>query len=217
MKKLLCTTAALIALTTTAHAESVVITPYVGFDLQRSDYNYNDDYDFGGGVSLDGNTLLENGLYGANIHVGARIGKYAGLELGYFRTKSETRNIGATDQIGTINNVPAAAGTDFSTSVKTQGFVLDGMGYYPVYGDDTVELIGTAGVSWTKAEINLSIPSLSSDTSDESEFGLRLGGGAQYNFTDKINARGLIRYQTADFESIADNAWIGSVGLNYSF
>ena len=51
----------------------------------------------------------------------------------------------------------------------------------------------------------------------ENEFGFRAGAGAQFNITDKVNLRGIARYQSADFDGVADNAWIYSVGLNYSF
>ena len=55
MKKLLRTTAclAVMSLTGTAQASDIKsFNPYVGIDLQRSIYNYNDNYDIGGGQAL---------------------------------------------------------------------------------------------------------------------------------------------------------------------
>jgi len=88
------------------------------------------------------------------------------------------------------------------------------MGYMPVMDDKRLELIGTAGVTWTKATID-ETPLTYKAT--ETDIGFRIGGGAQYAITDQINARGLLRYQTADFDDIADHAWTYSFGVNYKF
>ena len=213
MKKLLCTAACMAAFTFPAQAQEMNFKPYVGFDLQRSVYNYNDNYDIGGGLALNGNTILENSLNGLNIHVGNRFHKNFGAELGYFRTKEEGKSTanGATVGPGTV------ATADFSTDVKVQGITLDGLGYLPLDEDEKFELIGTAGLSWSKAEVTATVPGVGSGDVDESEIGFRIGGGAQVNFTDNINMRGLVRYQTADFDGVVDNAWTYGFGLNYSF
>lgn len=213
MKKLLTTAACLAALSFPAHAQEFNFKPYIGFDLQRTAYSYNDNYDIGGGLALDGDAILEDNLDGFNIHVGNRFSKHFGLELGYFRTKEEGKNIanGATVGPGTV------ATADFSTDVKVHGLTLDGLGYLPLGEQERFELIGTAGLSWSKAEVEATVPGVGSGDVDESEIGFRVGAGAQYNFTDNINLRGLVRYQTADFDDVVDNAWTYGVGLNYSF
>ena len=168
---------------------------------------------FGGGLALDGNTILEDSLDGLNIHVGNRFYKNLGVEFGYFRTKEESKSIanGTTVGSGIVTAV------DFSTDVKVQGIMLDGLGYLPLDKEGKFELIGTAGLSWSKAEFTATIPGTGSIDADESEIGFRVGGGAQVNFTDNINMRGLVRYQTADFDDVVDNAWTYGLGLNYSF
>jgi len=212
MKKVFSTMAIFAAFIPDAHAEpSFIFKPYVGFDLQRSVYDYNNNYDIGGGFSLDGDTLLEDSLNGANIHIGARLHKNLGLELGYFRTQEEGKSIAT----GTVVGKGLVAATDFDTDIKLNGFTLDALGYIPL--TEKLELIGTGGVSWTKGEVTLTIPTVGNESVNESEIGFRIGGGAQFNFTDNINARALVRYQTADFDDVADNAWTGTVGLNYSF
>ncbi|MCK5285091.1 MAG: porin family protein [Alphaproteobacteria bacterium] len=212
MKKLLCTAACIAAFTFPAQAQEMNFKPYVGFDLQRSVYDYNN-YDIGGGLALDGNTILEDSLDGLNIHVGNRFYKNLGVEFGYFRTKEESKSIanGTTVGSGIVTAV------DFSTDVKVQGIMLDGLGYLPLDKEGKFELIGTAGLSWSKAEFTATIPGTGSIDADESEIGFRVGGGAQVNFTDNINMRGLVRYQTADFDDVVDNAWTYGLGLNYSF
>lgn len=185
--------------------------PYIGFDAQRTVYNYNDNYDIGGGFALDGDTVLEDGLNGLNVHVGNRFHNNFGVELGYFRTKEESKSIA----VGTTVGPGTVAAAPFRTKVKTQGIALDGLGYLPVH--DQVDLIGTAGITWTKAEIEAVAPGAGDGSVDESEFGFRLGGGAQAALTDAVNLRGLVRYQKADFDDVADRAWTYSLGLNYSF
>ena len=213
MKKVLCVVALMAVLSFPAHAEKMKLNPYLGFDLQRSIYDYNSNYDIGGGVVLNGNTLLEDSLDGFNIHVGNRFHENFGVEFGYFRTKEEGKNIVAGTTIGP--GVVAAA--NFSTDVKIQGVTLDGLGYFPLGVEKRFELIGTVGISWSKADLALTVPGVGSDNVDESEFGFRVGGGGQVTITDHINFRGLARYQTADFDNVVDNAWILGFGLNYAF
>lgn len=185
-------------------------TPYVGIDAQRTDYDYNSDYDYGGGVTLDGNAILEDSLNGLNIHVGNKFNEYVGVELGIFKNKDESKATETGDDIGSINSP-----TDFTTKAETRGITLDALGYYPIH--EKFDLIGTVGVSYTDAKFTLDIPGIGSDSVDESEFGLRAGAGGQFNINEQVNVRALARYQQADFDGIADDAIIYSLGMNYSF
>lgn len=208
--------AALAALAFVSEAEAAELSnlkPYVGIDLMRTVYDYNDNYDIGGGLALDGDAILEDALDGLNIHVGVRPHQFFGLELGYFRTREEGKSIASGAAVG-----PGTVATaDFSTDVKVQGLTLDGLGYLPLGAQERFELIGTAGVSWSKAEVTATVPGAGSGDVDESEFGFRVGGGAQFNINENFNVRGIARYQTADFEDVADNAWTYTLGVNYSF
>lgn len=195
------------ALSSAAFAEGLKFNPYVGVDVQRSVYSYKSE-DLGGGLTVEGDKIVEDGLNGANIHIGNQFNKYFGAELGYFRSLNEGKNIAAGDDLG--NGVIAAA--DFKTNIKTQGFTLDALGYLPIDQAEKFSLIGTAGVTWTKADIEIAGVS-----ADESELGFRTGAGAQYKLADNLNVRGLVRYQTADFDDSADRAWVYSAGLNYGF
>lgn len=216
MKTFLKTAACVAVLTMAGTAQAADIkslNPYVGFDLQRSVYNYNDNYDIGGGLALDGDAILEDALDGVNVHFGIRPHKNFGAELSYFRTREEGKNIASGSTVG-----PGTVATaDFSTDVQVQGITLDGLGYLPLGAEERFELIGTAGLSWSKAEVTATVPGAGSGDVDESEIGFRIGAGAQANLTDHINIRGLARYQTADFDDVADNAWTYTLGLNYSF
>lgn len=217
MKKTIFTAAILAVLSLPAQAQEFEFKPYVGFDLQRSLYSYNKNADLGGGVTLNADSLFEDSLNGINVHAGARFHKHFGAEIGYFSTRNESKNIAATDIVGTIGGAPVAAGAPGRSKVRVQGLTLDGLGYLPLGDQERFELIGTAGISWSRAKANFNTPGVGSTSDKASEIGFRAGAGAQFNVTDKMNLRGLVRYQTADFDDIADRAWIYSMGLNYGF
>ena len=175
MKNTLTLTLGLVALAAmsanTASAEPALnFKPYIGVDFQHTAVQYNDNYDIGGGLFLDGDAILEDGLNGVNIHVGNRFNENFGVELGYFRTRSEGKSINAGDAIGP--GTIAAVG--FKTDMQLQGVTFDALGYLPVGAANGLELIGTAGVAWTKAEATLM-----GISDDDSELGFRVGGGAQ--------------------------------------
>ena len=219
MNKFLLTVSALIASCTLStmnaragnetHFES--LKPYIGFDLQLTSLEYTDNFNLGGGLALDGDAILEDQFYGGKIHVGIRPSKRLGLELGYFRTLEEDKDIAA----GTLVGPGTVAATAFSTDFLLQGITLDAMSYWPLGSEERFELIGSAGVSWTIADFALNVPGSTRSEVDESEFGLRAGLGAQAHINDRLNIRGLAQYQTADFDGLIDNMWVYSLGMNY--
>lgn len=175
---------------TQSQSNDFFFKPYVGADYDQVHVDYahgNDD-------------VLEDNLNGGDVHVGARIHKYLGFELGYLDTlKGKDSNV-----LGT--------GVDSKTNVK--GGTFDALGYYPIY--DKVELIGTVGVSVLTADAKLSAggPSLNLNKTETKP---RIGAGAQYWLTDNLNARAIVRYQDADFSDTVNNAIVSSIGINYQF
>lgn len=163
--------------------------PYVGADYDYVHANYKD----------GGDQIAEDNLNGADVHVGARVHKYLGFEGGYLWTGN-----------GNKSNV---LGSGINTSVNVRGFTFDALGYLPVI--DKFELIGTAGVSRLRADLNVS--GLIAGSGHEYETKGRVGGGAQYWLTDNLNVRGIVRYQGANFSGALDNAVIASLGLNWQF
>lgn len=195
MKKYLLCGAAVFTLVPAAHAEtSVVFKPYVGVDLQRLTFDYQD----------GGDEFYEENLNGLNIHAGFRINKHFGVEAGVFKTQEESKSID-----GAPFGLP-----DFSTNLDLWGVTLDGMGYLPIH--EKFELIGTAGVSWINGESSIDVDGTNLSL-EEQEFGFRLGAGGQFNVTEQWNVRGLARYQSADFDDSANNAVVYTLGLNYNF
>src|ERR1700733_7448163 len=105
--------------------------PYVGADYQYTDVSYQDitgtAYSYGDGFA--------NTFNGGDIHVGARVSKYLGVEGGYYDNASSTKS-----------NI---LGTTASSSVRFDGWTLDALGYIPLGASQKFELIGTTGLAYT--------------------------------------------------------------------
>lgn len=202
MKRILCSLA-VVSIAASAHAAPSTSTddfffkPYVGADYQYSQYG---NKNIGTGVKSD--NIVDTGLNGGDIHIGARVHQYLGFELGYGQTEEGKKSAAGYS----IGGVPLG-----ETKVQVKSATLDAMGYYPVA--PKTELIGTVGISHADANLNLS----PIGSSDKSEWKPRIGAGAQYWLTDNLNARALVRYQDADFGSTTNNIIISTVGLNYQF
>lgn len=178
-------------LPTAVSANDLNFHPYGGVDYQHVGISYASPY---------GNYLSDS-LNGFDIHAGIRAWNYFGAELGYMWTADGTKN-----NLAGINGL--------NSSVNTQGVTLDAMGYVPI-STSGVELIGTTGVGFLTDHVSLAYAGLS-DSGDKSDTAFRIGGGAQYWFTNNVNVRGLLRYQTSSVSEI-DSALMLNVGLNYQF
>lgn len=215
LKDLLITTAISGLISSTAIAGSLKeLQPYVGMDYQRTMLDYNNNYtELGSGTSVNGNIVLEDALNGFNIHAGVKPHKNVGFEIGYFYNIEESKDIANGSSVGS----GTVATADFTTDVKSQGLTFDALGYLPIGQQEKFELIGTAGLSITKADITLTVPGVGSGSADETEVGFRAGLGGQININENINFRAIGRYQTIDFDNIANDSMVYSVGLNYKF
>lgn len=163
--------------------------PYVGADYQFTHVDYSD----------DNGSVLAKSLEGGDAHIGVQVHQNLGFELGYLQTAEATKN-----------NV---LGSGLDTKLKLNGYTFDALGYLPVTSDKKLELIGTAGITRLRADLN--IPGIGSGSDWETKG--RVGGGAQYWLTDNLNVRALVRYQGASFDNNANNAVIGNLGVNLEF
>jgi opacity protein-like surface antigen len=171
--------------------------PYGGIDYQHVGVDYKNVI-----PSISTSSVLNDSLNGFDIHAGARVNKYLGGEIGYLWTGEAGKN-----------NV---LGTGLNTTTQVTGWTFDALGYLPVTSDQKLELIATAGLTDLSADLKLNGAGGHASVS-ESEVGGRFGGGAQYWITDHVNGRVLVRYQTADFNGIANDAVEVNAGLNYQF
>ncbi len=186
---------------------------YIGADVTRytADFDSNSVNDFSGDLFAD--------RYSALVpNVGVRLGKYAGLEVGYLRSTEEDQSLVGTDFL---------AGTAGKTETRITGWNVDANGYLPLA--EKLEAIGSVGFGHYKAKTKVSGTIVAggfalgsgSASDDDSDTALRLGAGLQYSFTDNISLRGMVRYMDVKFEdsgdTLADGAWTGAVGVSYTF
>lgn len=179
--------------------EAFYFKPYLGLEYQHTVV----DYASISGINFD--DVYEDSFDGGAVYLGARIHEFMGLELGYSNTsKSENDNVLET-------------GT--KTSLELESFTLDLLGHYPVDEEKKLELIGSIGLAHTKAkaEIDATALGLTSARDEETETQIRFGIGAQYEFAQDWNMRGMVRWQEADFEGIADGAYVFGLGMHYMF
>lgn len=183
-------TTSIIAASSAAYAiDSYSLNPYIGADYQYTYMNYTDESD----------GVIDDNFNGFNIYGGIRPYANIGLELGYFRNFEED---------GIESGIPVY--------FNTQGVTLDALGYLPIDRNGRIELIGTVGVSYAEAKVGLNFGGSRVSVSED-EFGFRIGAGVEYKINQNFSARTILRYQTADFEGLADNAVVYNVGLNYKF
>ena len=176
-------------------------------------------------MAHDANTTndFSGDLYADSYHaavplVGVRIGEHFGIEVGYFHSTEESQSLVGTDFL---------AGTNGTSETDIRGWHIDANGYVPLA--DRLEAIGSVGVGHYKAESTVTGTivaggfTLGSGTvsDSDSDTALRIGGGLQYAITDNINLRGMARYIDVQFEDagteVADGAFIGAIGVSYTF
>lgn len=180
-------------------SDELFFKPYVGADYQFSKYGNKNI-----GVGVESSDIIDTGLNSGNVHVGARIHKNLGIEFGYAQSQTASKETSAV-VVTNLGTFPIG-----KTETQTRAFTGDVLGYYPV--TPQTELIGTVGVSYTKAEV-----SALGVNFNEKEWKPRVGAGAQYWLTDTLNTRALVRWQGADFDNSVGNAVVGTLGVNYQF
>jgi len=189
MRNKLLATAAILLSATAAHAapyqDGWFFKPSVG-----ADYQFTELMDDRAGGRTQANSF-DTDLNGGNLHVGARVHKNLGLELGYIENLDEKNN---------------------GTKIQEHAPYGDVLGYWPV--GDKVDVIGALGVSKYHVLAN------NSNSTKNSEFSWRgrYGVGAQYWLTDHVNLRTIARYEGEDFDSSnSNNSAQITAGVNVQF
>lgn len=150
-------------------------------------------------IGSDLKKALDKNKAGANVFVGARFNQYFGAELGYgFIAKTKGN---ATDSDG--NNA--------SVTNKATNIYVDALGYLPVA--TKVDLIGAVGVGRLA---NKGTIYSSKAESKYNKVGARVGVGAQYNVTDNVAARAMVRYQQGNKDFQKANTSL-AIGAAYTF
>lgn len=98
------------------------------------------------------------------------------------------------------------------TKVDFEAYGLDAYGYLPLGCDRVFSLLGTAGI----ANYDFDVADNNAKGEDNG-LGYRLGAGMQYNITNNIAVRGIVRYIWADKLDNTDHMMEYSLGAKYSF
>lgn len=96
-----------------------------------------------------------------------------------------------------------------------QAYGIDALGYLPLGCDQTVALVGTAGIAY----YDFAYKPKGERTDNDATWGYRLGAGAEYNVTDNVAVRALARYTKLDqnvFNETNDMMEY-SIGARYNF
>lgn len=196
------------------------VRPYVGLEYNYIVTDVNSqayDLDTNGFNDYAGEPY-EDSYHALVPNIGVRIGEYFGAELGYLRSTEESKGLSGADFL---------AGTSGKTETRLTGWNLDLNGYIPV--TEQLEAIGSVGVGRYEADYDYSGNIIAgglnfggvnlSDT--DKDTALRVGAGLQYNVSENVSLRGMVRYIDLEFEDTGvtqmDGAWIGAAGVSYAF
>lgn len=182
--------------TINAHALDLTPKPYVGAELGALSLDYSNN------SSVDLSSFYADKLTTASAYVGAELNDRLAIELGYINSSEKSKNFNN----GTNN---------FSSDVKLTGFYADVIGKQPL--TDSVKALASVGITHLKGDITLSNTDTGVSVSgDETETSFRFGLGGEYQATDSIDIRAMVRYMDTGIDDI-DSAIQYAVGVNYKF
>ena len=170
------------------NANAMEMKPYVGLDYVYSMVD-----------TSDLNDAIEEDLNAFAISAGMKMHKNFGVEAFFQQTEEGEKKY------------PAGKLKD-----KYHAYGVDMIGYMPLGCDEKVELLGSLGLGYYDAEIKGEHKTLGHDKVTDDGWGWRVGAGAQYNFTENMAGRVMVRYADVDIEHV-DNIVDLTAGVRYSF
>ena len=139
---------------------------------------------------IDGIGGVEEDLNAYSINAGVRMHKNFGVEAFFQQTEEGEKD-------------------------KYHAYGVDMIGYMPLGCDEKIELLGSLGLGYYDAEVKGEALGVREKYTDDG-WGWRLGAGAQYNFTENMAGRVMVRYADVDIDGI-DNIVDLTAGIRYSF
>lgn len=195
--------AAIFALPVAAAQAADVIDwhPYVGADYQYLSASYKSyNYD---GYNVSPSTILPSSLStGFALRVGEQFGPNYAAEVSYIQSQ-QTKS-------GNLY------GVNYNGKITVYGPTADVLGFLPLW-NGPISLVGTTGVSYLRASVHGDTDVDIGGSAAKSEFGWRIGGGLEWKPAEHYGIRLITRYQTADFDGLANGAVTANIGLNYYF
>lgn len=169
------------------------VQAYVGLDTQVSHISY----------SGQARNELEDFLLGFSGYAGVRVHDNAGVEVSYAKTLEGDERF---DRGGAVSDSQA----------ELEMVAIDAIAYSPIGSSGRFELMGIVGVSHTTFTSEVRSSSGQVSVRESSEFAPRFGTGVHYAVSDRVNMRGVARWQSSDFDGIADGSFHVGVGLSYN-
>lgn len=182
----------------TAQAETFNLkdySPYIGAELGSASVNYDSV------AGLDASSFYADSFTLATLHGGLELNERLALEAGYTRTDEKNQSF------------DFGGGVDGTTQTQFSTIHIDAIGKLPV--TKKVKALASLGL----AHINVDSSGVVSGTDfsdDDSDFGWRLGAGAQYKLSEKVDVRGMLRYMGTNLEGV-EHTLEYAVGVNYKF
>lgn len=192
MKKLIITTASLLAVSSlanaenTQHPEGFFFKPELGIDYSYSMIDIDKDFD----------KLYTKNFNSINLSLGSRIHKHIGVELNMSTSDNRRKSLGSV-----------------WTHIKYQSIGTDINLYQPI--NNKVEAFASAGFAFYEFDIKAENSAVHMSHT-ESIWAPRIGAGMQYKLNDKFAIKSSINHafiNDADIDALTDI----KVGLRYSF
>lgn len=171
------------------NANAMEMKPYVGLDYVYSMIDADE---------IDGIGGVEEDLNAYSINAGVRMHKNFGVEAFFQQTEEGEKKHGGV-----------------KLKDKYHAYGVDMIGYMPLGCDEKIELLGSLGLGYYDAEVKGEALGVREKYTDDG-WGWRLGAGAQYNFTENMAGRVMVRYADVDIDGI-DNIVDLTAGIRYSF
>lgn len=142
---------------------------------------------------------IRKNTVGVNIYLGMRINENVGMQVGF----------------GLIDKVSGNTKYGLQATNKVSNIYLDLLGFINVASK--VDMMGLVGVGGLKSKANIDGATfVDLDALNKQKAGVRLGGGAQYNFADSWASRAIVIYQQGNKAFLKSLISI-SLGIIYTF
>ncbi len=192
MNKNIALLAAVSAIALASSANALEFRPYVGAQYNLTSGNTV--------PALEENLSSNVDMHTYSVFLGADYNRFFGTEVFYQNSNKWHKKF-----------EDAKVKSDFAA------YGLDLYGYLPLGCDRVFSLLGTAGIANYDYTTKIDFGPDGSEKSEDNGLGYRLGAGMQYNVTNHIAVRGIVRYIWADKLENMDHLMEYSLGVKYNF
>lgn len=198
MNKNIALLAAVSAIALASSANALEFRPYVGAQYNLTSGNTV--------PAIEENVSSNVDMHTYSVFLGADYNRFFGTEVFYQNSNKWHKKFGETK-----------VKSDFAA------YGLDVYGYLPLGCDRVFSLLGTAGIAIYDYTTKFNIGGVPGQVpgrnykGEDNGLGYRLGAGMQYNLTNHLALRGIVRYIWADKLDNMDHLMEYSLGVKYNF